>query len=452
MPGQLKLFQVSDNGLNRIADPAFSENREEPIHRWVPWVAGFSAGFLRDVFRIYGPGSGKSCRYLVMDPFVGVGTSLIEAVRSGFDAVGFEINPFAAFVTDTKLRALGIRISALDRAMEQCQRRVGQSPKSSFRLFPNLQNLVPGGFRSRIPFYSPRVQEKVCDFLNFAHKLEHPVIRDLFLLAFGAVMVKFSNYTYEPSLGSRPAAGKPLVKDAPVLSICLDKLREIRNDLARMQKELDELARKPSAVVKTVSCMRCATYIEHASVDLVVTSPPYLNNYHYVRNTRPQMFWLGLRGSPKDLRQIEIENFGKFWQTVRDKPPLRPEFIHPPLERLIKAIRSANRDRRTYGGAGWANYVTAYFNDSYRFLHELQKVLKPRGIAVIVIGNSFIQGIEVQTDKWFAELAQLTDLRVVELTRIRSKRVGSSIVSSSIRSKSLNGNNNLYETAVVLTQ
>ena len=48
-------------------------------------------------------------------------------------------------------------------------------------------------------------------------------------------------------------------------------------------------------------------------MDLVVTSPPYLNNYHYNRNTRPQLYWLGLVESTRELKEIEQRNFGKFW-------------------------------------------------------------------------------------------------------------------------------------------
>jgi len=53
-------------------------------------------------------------------------------------------------------------------------------------------------------------------------------------------------------------------------------------------------------------------------VDLAVTSPPYLNNYHYPRNTRPQLHWLGFASGPGYQGARETSSFGKFWQTVRD--------------------------------------------------------------------------------------------------------------------------------------
>src|SRR5207248_7429030 len=62
-------------------------------------------------------------------------------------------------------------------------------------------------------FFGPRAEIKVLKALGFIKKLRVPAIQDLFSLAFGAVMVHLSNYSYEPSLSSRPAVGKPIQND-----------------------------------------------------------------------------------------------------------------------------------------------------------------------------------------------------------------------------------------------
>lgn len=90
-PQQMLLFKENGSGFS---DPAFTENRLEPIHRWVPWVAGFSSQFVREALDKHLPKGG-----VVLDPFAGVGTTPVETIRRGasFKAVGFEINPYAAF-------------------------------------------------------------------------------------------------------------------------------------------------------------------------------------------------------------------------------------------------------------------------------------------------------------------------------------------------------------------
>lgn len=75
-------------------------NRAAPVHSWVPWIAGYSKHFVEDALARHMGSPG-----VVLDPFAGVGTTLVEADLAGHEAVGYEINPYAAFVAQTKLRA-----------------------------------------------------------------------------------------------------------------------------------------------------------------------------------------------------------------------------------------------------------------------------------------------------------------------------------------------------------
>jgi hypothetical protein len=59
-------------------DPAFASNKVLPIHRWIPWITGFSGHFVRDILTRV-----MKDRGVVLDPFSGVGTTLVEAVLQG---------------------------------------------------------------------------------------------------------------------------------------------------------------------------------------------------------------------------------------------------------------------------------------------------------------------------------------------------------------------------------
>jgi hypothetical protein len=97
-----------NNGVAKLnggfADSAFADNKQRPIHRWVPWIAGFSSEFVPEAFRRYRP-NGRTRPAVVLDPFCGVGTTLIEALRCGYDAVGFQINPYATLAARAKCEA-----------------------------------------------------------------------------------------------------------------------------------------------------------------------------------------------------------------------------------------------------------------------------------------------------------------------------------------------------------
>ena len=445
MSVQGHLWQAEPTG-GAYGEAASSHNKSLAMHRWANWIAGFSGEFARSAITRFLPpthsnplpeGEGT----LVMDPFAGVGTTLVEANRLGLGSIGFEINPFAALVcrvklgaADVPLRDLQYSVSGYESFMEGSDRR---EPYSS----------PPAEFRSRIPFFSPPVERKVLLTLDYMNGL--PLrIKDIFRVAFASVMVDFSNYSYEPSLGTRPAAGKPLVQDADVGKAVAAKLHAVTADIAELQIETAARDSGHTWRVYERSFFEADKFINAQSIDLVVTSPPYMNNYHYVRNSRPQLFWSGLIQSPSDLKPLETGNFGKFWQTVRGDSviPLVPQL--PLLEEEIAEIRNINNDRGVYGGSGWANYVTVYMNDLDKFCELLMKVLKPGGTAVVVVGNSIVQGREIKVEERLCEIAELRGLLLASVTKLR-ERVGSSIINSGARQRS-NSKSPLYDTAVAI--
>lgn len=425
-------------------DPAFTENRSLPVHRWVPWIAGFSRGFVGDCLRLYLP-EGDPRESLVLDPFAGVGTTLVEAFRRGHNTAGFEINPYAALAARAKLEAADVSVTELE-AWTDAFRAFMRSTADRGSPDPGI---APAGFRSRIPFFSPKVQPQVLWALKFIADTADPKLRDLFSLAFGSVMVKFSNYTYEPSLGSRPGCGKPLIENADVAGVMLAKLREIAADCREFQAGLPEAALGASRQVIPDSIFNAEKYLDAGSVDLAITSPPYLNNYHYVRNTRPHLFWLRFIETTSDLSRIEHSNFGKYWQTVRDGPPIELEFQLPELAALLDRIRQTRSEKRVYGGSGWANYAAQYFNDTHRFCTVMARLLKPGGHVVVVIGNSIIQGTEIKVDAFLASIGEMNGLLKRDIHMLRTKRVGNSIIRSSVRDAA-EKSASLYEVAVVL--
>ena len=74
--------------------------------------------------------------------------------------------------------------------------------------------------------------------------------------------------------------------------------------------------------------------------------------------------------------------------------------------------------------------------------------MRPSGTVIVVIGNNILQGIEFQTDKLFAEIAEQEGFEIVALHEVRKKRTGNSIVNSSVRRGTVKQRTRLYETAL----
>ncbi len=424
---QPSLFQVKliDGERGVFSDPVMSDNKSLPVHRWVPWIAGYSAPFVDDVISKY---LSRRQTGVVLDPFCGVGTTLLQAVRRGYDAIGFEINPYPSLAARVKLNAADINLAELDEALADLQ-----SAATHWKTIPAPLDVITPSLKSRLPFFSPTIHSQALHLLAFIKAIDAPQIADLFRVAFGAVMVSFSNYSYEPSLTTRPAAGKSIIEDADVGQIMLAKLSQMRADIALLQGDARLRTFGPSRVVNA-DFFNADNEMETGTVNLMITSPPpYLNNYHYVRNTRPHLYWLNFISTPSEQKYLETNNFGQYWQTVRDVEAISLGFEHRELERILRRLRETRVEKGSYGGPGWANYVASYFNDCLRFMAKLKRALARGGVGVIVIGNSIIQGIDIRTEKILGEVGATQGLLLEGIHCIREKRVGASITQSSVR-------------------
>ena len=380
------------------------------------------------------------------DPFAGVGTTLVEAMLLGHKAIGFEINPYAALACRAKVRAHRVSVTKLQVEAERLQVFYQERLSNGYK----PQSVPPQGFRTRAAFYSPEVLHKVLILQDFMDTVADPDLSDLFRLAFASTMVRYSNYSYEPSLGRRVSAGKSEILDFPVGRTVVAKLLDMAEDIAWMQVNLPE---EPQDVgVFNTSFFDYRAHLAPASVDLLITSPPYLNNYHYNRNTRPQLYWLGYVEGPGDLKPLEQSNFGRFWQTVRDKDQVELSFSLPgsDLRERLQILRDSNPNKGVYGGSGWANYAASYFNDCHLFSRAIEYLLKPGGSAVVVIGNSILQGVMIPTDLYFGQIAESVGLELVRIDVPRATRVGNSIIQSEVRVAKAKKSHQLYEAVVEL--
>ncbi|MCH7718727.1 MAG: hypothetical protein IIB21_04595, partial [Chloroflexi bacterium] len=202
------------NGRAELRDAAAADNKSLPIHRWVPWIAGFSAQFVEDAIDSYLPKKNRS-HQRVLDPFAGVGTTLVEALKAGRHAIGYEINAFAALAAQAKVncidvtpKAFGAEVDTFRSAMACFESEVDQrwaegGQEAIADILNTLREAGPRDFRSRIPFFSPPIEAKFLYALVETARLEN-LHGTLFRAALGGTMISFSNYSYEPSLSTRP--------------------------------------------------------------------------------------------------------------------------------------------------------------------------------------------------------------------------------------------------------
>ena len=124
---------------------------------------------------------------------------------------------------------------------------------------------------------------------------------------------------------------------------------------------------------------------------------------------------------------------------------LDPQVNDGEIADAIAEVRGKNPEKGIYGGNGWANYAARYFNDCGRFIAGAKWCLRPGGTALVVLGNSILQGVPIPTDRFLAVIAERQGLQAVAIHTPRDTRVGSSIVNSRVP-----GSGRLYESVVEL--
>ena len=138
--------------------------------------------------------------------------------------------------------------------------------------------------------------------------------------------------------------------------------------------------------------------IENASFDLVLTSPPYLNAIDYMRGHRMSLVWFGHKLS--ELRRIRSSSIG-----AERGPDQGSSKI------LFTEIQDDMCDWRILSARNGA-MVARYAEDVYRMMSEICRVLKPRGKAILIVGNSCLKGTFIKNSKGVIRAGAMVGLRL----------------------------------------
>ena len=342
-PGQLFALSLSTpttaytHGLHRF--PA----------KFVPQVPGWAL----DTFG--GPG------HLVVDPFMGSGTTLVEGVLRGGTTVGVDVDPLARFIARAKVTAVDpARIEGL--AAELAGRWRGPAARLQAPM-PDVANFEH--------WFEPRQWAGVQSLRDAVLALDcHDDERAFFLVVFSSILRWVSNADDQSQ--KTYVSGTHRKRPPPVDTVFWRFLDRAVAGLAELNR-----GRAPGAVARVAGAGADATALGLApgSVDLAVTSPPYLDSVDYPYNMMLEYFWLGpLLGVP-DRRSFNALRR----RPVGAKHPAEPRGLPAALDGLV-SLDTLPPARRSA--------ATTYFALLERHFVEMARVLKPGARYVLVVGNS----------------------------------------------------------------
>ncbi len=304
---------------------------------------------------------------VVLDPFCGSGTVLVEAQALGRAARGTDLNPVGLRLATLKTRAytpgdLEALVTEARRLMAHADARRKARAGASRRYPPEDVAL----FGPHVLLELDSLRSGLDAMVSPAQGARH---RETLSLVLSSLLVKLSNQRGDTS-----------------------RLTETRRIAAGYTAKLfvrktEELARRLAAFAARVSSPRAPvrvaqddatrlTSLHEASVDAVITSPPYVATYDYLAHHELRMRWLGL-----DARPLELGELGA---------------------------------RRRYDALGGAEAEEAWVLELTRLFKALGRVTRPGAKVVLLMADSAVAGRPLRADALVAEAAERAGTLVPE--------------------------------------
>ncbi len=280
----------------------------------------------------------------VLDPMCGCGTTLVEAFLNNRNSIGNDFNPLATLITKVKttlideneFRYFNKKLAVMKRYLDLDYRRVDER-------INNLPNRKVSKIFNRVVISKlESIRETLLEVKEEGHN-------DLF---------DFGRVALSSTIWSLVENGNGIDVD----DVFLKKVKSMQNDLNRMAKII-----RTVPVVRVICGDARKLEVETASINLIVTSPPYVNALDYYRAHMYNMLWLGM---DFDLfRKHEIGGHSHF---------------------IINRFR----------------LLSEYLGDMLRSMIEMNRVLKKDKTCVIVVGNSSLEYELIESHNFFAEMGK----------------------------------------------
>jgi hypothetical protein len=408
---QLDLYETVTEGPQQPdTTSTFADNLSLPIHRWFRYSAGFSAVWAQ---RLIEQEKAKGRRTL-LDPFAGSGTTVIEGESSGLRSIGIEAHPFVARIARAKLKWRSDVSVLRNFANSVLGHAMAIEPKIKLSDAPKLLNQC----------FPPNVLKRLFSIRHAWSDLhDDTAASELTWLALMAILRECSPVGTAQWQYILPSKSKACVTDP--FTAFSNKVALFAADMERRKAFVNG----PQAEIRQDDARTCLS-IPDDWADLVVTSPPYANNYDYADATRLEMTFAGEINGWGDLQQSvrkylvrscsqHVAPIISQTQEILEIPALEPIRVE-----IAEVCRQLSIEREKHGGKKtYHTMVAAYFSDMASVWASLRRVTSPGAVVCFVIGDSAPYGIYVPVDRWLGELAIASGFHSFSFEKTRDRNI-----------------------------
>lgn len=386
--------------------PTNQTTNKHKIHRWFNFIAGFSPEFVHQCIS----GADLNTESLLLDPFSGCGTSLVCACERGIKAIGFDPHPIFTRIARAKLPSINATLLLSDIEIEILK---GLNQASSGCLL----GLTPtsGAFLNKL--FEPNTLQRL---LSARKALETGCLanNDLAFLILSSIVEKAS-HSQTDGIYKAPTSKK---RSVDPVEACHEIISQVAHDLNYM----GDTPFSNMAVVYDASS-ESMTQVPDSTVDIIVTSPPYLNNFDFAEMTRMLLYFWGIAGSWGEITDRvrshlmvnttsalkgHREKQGQYRQTI-------PNEFQSELDTLVMKLRLCRNSRP--GKKDYDLLVFPYFSQMLSVLKECFRTMKASASMHIMVADAALYGVHIPAPQIITSMIQYIGFRDVSCTLVRHR-------------------------------
>lgn len=385
----------------------FSKNKNVPVHEWFKYREGF-AGYLIDELI---DDSKLNKTDMVLDPFVGSGTTLVSAVSKGFDAIGIDVNPMSTLIS--KVKSTSYEEEDIVNALEY------------------LENI-------KINFDSEKISEieEISKYFtidnyfglkkiyNLIAKIKNNKEYDILFCAYLSIIETCSNR-------KRDGNGLKTVKTKidNVLVLYEKKVLQVIEDIRKVSCNFigNSYVFSGTAIDLNSFC-NSITKLNNKNIGSIIFSPPYANSFDYFESYKLELSLGGFleNNNINCFRSKAVRSF--IGCESESESDYYISLLADEIEKSIplKENETGKKDART---RRVPQMIKGYFKDMENILFECFKTLRVGGRCYIVIDQSSYLGKIVPSDLLFAYSAEKAGFKVQKIIECRNAKTSSQQLS-----------------------
>lgn len=397
----LELFDNHEEIKERLPTNTLSHNHR--VQRWANFIAGYSVEFVEKCLQNRDPKND-----VVIDPFLGCGTTLVTAKNMGFQGVGFDRHPVFFNLAVAKLG--NYTIADLD--------------KIKNKMIVHDEHL--SWSEDAIAFLSKLFADKDLEQINRASSAVSTFRERLKPLA-----IAFFLKSCEAACGAQTdgiyKAPTSLKKKIPFRDAIEKAYSMFRDDIeSNWYKEHWSIT--PDVQYYNKSSTKLSE-VSSDSVGICITSPPYLNNFDYAEMTRMHLYLLGWADSWKEI-SLKVRNDlitntttalkGK--KSSDDQMKMRSCLPGSLLSELDEIVGDLEKERKIRAGKKEYDYlVYPYYSEIRNVLLELYRTMKNGGELHWVVADAALYGVHIRTHLHTAEILKSIGFKNIKVDLLRKR-------------------------------